>query len=143
MTAVAEKPGKASRLYCESFTKKYGEISAASPVYAQLRCMIDLSIAAAFLRKHDFYRKAGWSGELLRDEKAIPCETLPAPKQVPSGVNAVWKGPRLLVPVGGGVSIVPDDALDENRLLPDKDGAVKALRGGVGGERDEKRWWWD
>ena len=50
MTAVAEKPGKASRLYCESFTKEYGEISAASPVYAQLRCMIDLSIAAAFLR---------------------------------------------------------------------------------------------
>jgi hypothetical protein len=143
MTAVAEKPGKASRLYCESFTKKYGEISAASPVYAQLRCMIDLSIAAAFLRKHDFYRKAGWSGELMRDEKSIPCETLPAPKQVPCGVNALWKGNRLLVPAGGGVSIVPEDALEEKHLQADKNGAIKELRGEVGREKDEKQWWWD
>jgi hypothetical protein len=143
MTTVAEKPGKASRLYCESFTKKYAEIAAASPVYAQLRCMIDLSIAAAFLRKHDFYAKAGFRGEIFRDEKSIPCETLPAPKQVPSGVNAVWKGPRLLVPVGGGVSIVPDDALDEKHLQADKNGGVNAMRGDVGGEKEGKRWWWD
>ena len=143
MTTVADKPGKASRLYCESFTKKYSEISAASPVYAQLRCMIDLSIAAAFLRKHDFYARSGWNGDLLRDENSVPCETLPAPKQVPCGVNALWKGNRLLVPAGGGVSIVPDDALDESRLLPDKDGEVGAMRGDVGGEREGKRWWWD
>lgn len=143
MTAVAEKPGKASRLYCEAFTKKYEEISTASPVYAQLRCMMDLSIAAAFLRKHDFYAKSNWRGEILRDEKSVPCETLPAPKQVACGVNALWKGNRLLVPAGGGVSIVPDDALEEKHLQPDRNGAVKAVRGEIGGERDGKGWWWD
>ena len=143
MTSVNEKPSKASRLYCESFTKKYGEISAASPVYAQLRCMIDLSIAAAFLRKHDFYARSGWSGDLLRDEKTIPCETLPAPKQVACGVNALWKGNRLLVPAGGGVSIVPDDALKEEHVPPDKNDAVGTMRGEVGAAMEGKRWWWD
>jgi hypothetical protein len=59
-------------------------------------------------------------------------------------VNALWKASRLLVPVGGGgVSIVPNDALDENRMLRVTAGTVETTRVDVGGEREGKQRWWD
>jgi len=49
----AAKADRASELFTTAFTKKYPEIAAASPVYAQMRNLIDLTVAAAYLRKHD------------------------------------------------------------------------------------------
>jgi hypothetical protein len=139
--AAAEKPGKASQLFCSAFTKKYPDIAAASPVYAQLRNMMDLAVCAAFLRRHDLYARAGWTADVLRDEARLRCETLPAPKQVACVVNWQWKGSRLLTPAGGGVSIDAEAAIDAERELADDNGQLSQQRGARRPVGD--RWWWD
>jgi hypothetical protein len=143
LAAAGAKPNKASELYTLSFTQKYSEISAASPVYAQLRNMIDLAITAAIIRRHDYYSQAECNAELLRDEARYPIETFAAPKQANCVVNSLWKGARLFTPAGGGVSIRPDEALAAENLLPDDQQAVAAARGKVEIPAAAERWWWD
>lgn len=142
LAAAGEKPGKASQLFCTAFTKKYPEIAAASPVYAQLRNMMDLAVVAAFCRRNDLYAVADWRAELLLDETRLSCERLPAPRQVACVVNWQWKGARLLTPAGGGVSIDIEQAWDEQRLLTDEQGKLAAMRAALQAARNEE-WWWD
>lgn len=143
LAAGGAKPNKASELYTLAFTRKYPEISAASPVYAQLRTLIDLSIAAALIRRHDYYSQAGWTAATLRDEQRYPLEILPEPKRVPCVVNSIWKGSRLLTPAGGGISIRPDLALDTENLLPDTSGSLRDTREKLSHPGEADRWWWD
>ncbi|HZL88402.1 MAG TPA: DUF1598 domain-containing protein [Pirellulaceae bacterium] len=142
LAAAGEKPSKASQLFCSAFTKKYPDIAAASPVYAQLRNMMDLAIVAAFLRRHDMYARSGWTADVLRDEGRLPCEALPVPKQVACVVNWQWKGARLLTPAGGGVSIDAEAALEPGRLLADENGRLEDQRKQLPRGGDD-RWWWD
>ena len=125
LTAAGARPNKASELFTLSFTRKYPEIAAASPVYAQLRMLIDLAIAAALIRRHDCYAASDWDAAVFRDEKKLSVETLPEPKRVPCVVNSLWKGSRLFTPAGGGISIRPDEALEEGNLLPDENGSLR------------------
>lgn len=144
LAAAADKPSKASQLFCTAFTKKYPEIAAASPVYAQLRSMMDLAIVAAFLRRQGLYDRAGWSADVLRDEARLRCETLAAPQKVACVVNSQWKGSRLLTPAGGGVSIDAEAALDdEDQLLRDDQGRLAQQRATIQPAADHKGWWWD
>ncbi len=141
--AAAETKNPASDAFVTSFTKKYPDIATAAPVYAQLRGCIDLAVTAALIRRLDFYRQANFSADVLRDEKQLPTETFNAPQQVPCVVNSLWKGSRLFVPAGGGVSILPDDALEEKNLLPDEKDAVQSLRKETAGKVPAEKWWWD
>jgi hypothetical protein len=143
LAAAGTKPNQASELFTLGFTRKYPEISAASPVYAQLRCVIDLAITAALIRRHEYYGKTGWTAATLRDEKSYPLERLPEPKRVPCVSNVVWKGSRLFAPAGGGVSIRPDEALTLDNLLPDENGAVRLARAQIVLPASAERWWWD
>ncbi|MCE9556083.1 MAG: DUF1598 domain-containing protein [Planctomycetes bacterium] len=132
----------ASERFAKSFTTRYPEIAARSPVYAQMRNGIDLLVVAAYMAREGFYEKAEWDQGVLGDEKTIPTETLPAPKHAPCAVNVVWKGSRLLAPAGG-VSIVPTNALDPARVEQDKDGQLAAKRESTSRPQAAERWWWD
>jgi hypothetical protein len=142
MLAAARKPNKASTQYTTAFTKKYAEISARAPVYAQLRNMIDLSILAAFVCEQEWYTRAAWRQGVLADESQLATQTLATPKQVPCAVNTVWKAEQLFVPAGG-VSIHPHLALEASRLQADKDGKLKARRETIAEKLPADRWWWD
>jgi hypothetical protein len=143
LAAAGTRPNKASELFTLSFTRKYPEISAAAPIYAELRTLIDLSIGAAIVRRHDFYTLAKWDAATLLDEDAFAIETLPQPKQVDCVVNSLWKGSRLFTPAGGGISIRPDEALASENLLPDENGAVESQREQLVRPTEAARWWWD
>jgi hypothetical protein len=132
---------KASLMFVTSFTKKYAELADRSPVYAELRNVIDLSVVAAFMQQHDYYGKAGWSMPFLGDEKSYAVEIQPAPKQVESAVNAIWRGNRLSTPIAGGVHIDARNALKSENQLTDEKGAVAGLRQEL--KLPEGRWWWD
>lgn len=134
---------RASQAFVSSFTKVYSELADKSPVYAELRNLIDLSVAAAYMQRENLYNKAGWKMEVLSDEKVIPCETFNAPKQVATAVNAIWKGRQLLTPVGGGVQIEALQALTPDNRLSDKDGKVAKIREQTKVELAKGQWWWD
>ncbi|MBI3863008.1 MAG: DUF1598 domain-containing protein [Planctomycetia bacterium] len=142
LTAAGKSPNKASQQFTTSFTKKYAEIAVRSPVFAQLRNMIDLAVAASFICQQDYYGQARWRPEALTDEARFPVETCGAPKQVPCVVNAVWKGNRLLVPAGG-VGIHPDKALEPGNVQSDRDGKLRDRREKTGARLPASSWWWD
>ena len=142
LAAAGARPSKASERFATSFTRQYPQIAAASPVYAQLRTVIDLAIAAALMRRHGYYALSDWDAATLRDEETFAVETLPEPKRAPCAVNALWKGNRLLAPAGG-VSIRPDEALDEANVLTDDQGAVRRQRDEIHLPADASQWWWD
>jgi hypothetical protein len=138
----ADKADKASKTFTETFTRKYADIAVRNPVYAQLRNLIDLAVAAAYLQEHDGYGKSGWSAATLGDERGYPIERFTPPTEAETAVAVVWRGSRLLTPIGGGVTAHPRMALDSPNLLPDDRGAVAAARASAA-KLPADRWWWD
>lgn len=133
----------ASQAFVTSFTAKYSALAEQSPVYAELRNLIDLLVAAAYIQEQDLYGKAGWTMDLLGDEEAFSVATYNAPRRVESAVAAVFKGQRLMTPIGGGVHIEPARALLPENRLADEDQKVAALREETAPELAEGQWWWD
>jgi hypothetical protein len=134
----------ASRAFTEAFTKRYGELAAVSPVYAQLRNCIDLAVAAAFIQWRDLYGKAGWNMPLLGDENSYRVQTYQAPQQVDCMINVVWRGSTMMTPIGGGVTIQPRKALNQENLLHDDDGKVGQVHDGIDLKNlKPDQWWWD
>ncbi len=134
----------AAKAFTEDFTKKYPQLSAAAPIYAQLRNLIDLSVVAAFIQQRDLFAKTEWRMESFGNETAMPVKTVNAPKQVDAAVNVVWRGTHVTTPIGGGVHINPHEALSTSNLLKDDEGKVSAARDGLDLKNLPKdRWWWD
>jgi hypothetical protein len=141
---VTGQVDRASRTFVNEFTAKYGQLAAKEPVYAQLRNLIDMAIAAAYIQRCDYYGQAGWSMETLGNEDQFPIETFAEPKQVETAVNAVWRGNTLMTPVGGGVNIQPLLALATDRMKLDEEGELKERRVQAEIENLAKdQWWWD
>jgi hypothetical protein len=142
--AAAAAGSQASKLYCKAFTELYPQIAARNPVYAQLRNLIDMSVAAAFIQQEDYYGQSDWKAEVMLDEGQYAIETYEAPKTVETACTAIWKGSRLMTPVGGGVRIEPKMALHTSHLLKDEEGTVKTAREQIKVEGLAKgQWWWD
>ena len=134
---------RASQVFTHSFTKMYPKLARRSPVFAQLRNLIDMTIAAAAIQQNDYFGQVNWEMSLFEDETRFPIEVFEAPKTVATAVNAIWKGSHLMTPVGGGVAIQPLKALDKEHVTMD-DGAVADTRESVTiTDLPDSQWWWD
>lgn len=140
----AGQQNRASEVFCKSFTDMYPKLASVVPVYAQLRNLIDLSVASAFIQAKDYYNQSGWSLGVFGDESKLSVETYEAPRKVESAVNVIWKGNTLMTPIGGGVEIHPQQAVQKNNWIPDEDGAVlKARKQVTLNQLQADQWWWD
>jgi hypothetical protein len=140
---MSGRANKASQAFVASFTKVYSELADRAPVYAELRNLIDLAVAAAYIKQHDLYGKSGWKMPVFADEKQFAVETFNEPKQAPAAVNAIWKSNKLMTPVGGGVDIQPLMALEPEKILRDEGGKVGKLRQDTRVVLGKGQWWWD
>lgn len=135
---------RASDSFVKAFTKVYPKLAEQAPVYAQLRNCIDLAVAAAFIQNQDYYDLAKWKPEVFGSEKDFAVETLNPPQQVESAVNSLWKGATLVTPVGGGVQIRPNEAVDPTNMLQDEKSSVKQARAAIDlSKLGPEQWWWD
>jgi Protein of unknown function (DUF1598) len=141
---VAARGNRASDAFVRAFTKVYPKLAERAPVYAQLRNCIDLAVAAAFIQHQDYYSLAKWTPEAFHSEETYPVETLNPPQQVESAVNSLWKGNRLVTPIGGGVEIRPTVAIDPTNLLDDEKADVQEARAAIDLKNlAPDQWWWD
>ena len=134
---------KASQAFVTGFTKKYPELAERSPVYAELRNLVDLAIVAAYIQAEGYIAKAGWKMEFLGSEEQFPVEIYSIPKTVESAANAIWTGRTLGTPVGGGVVIQATQALKSDNVLPDEKGKVGKVREAINPNLAKGQWWWD
>jgi len=135
---------RASKQFVDSFTQLYPRLAQRMPVYAQMRNLIDMLIAAAYIQQQDLYAQADWSMELFGNEQLLPVEIYAAPKQVETAVNAIWKGNVLMTPIGGGVHINAMKAISPSHIQPDENGLVAEAHEAVEiSNLAEGQWWWD
>ncbi len=135
---------KASKEFCNAFTAQYAKLADAEPVYAELRNLIDLSVAAAFIQRQEYYQQADWRLGIFAEEATYPAETCVTPRYVESAVNVVWKGNALMTPIGGGVHLEPLQALEPENMMVDDQGKVSAAYGAISiRQLSPTQWWWD
>ena len=133
----------ASRRFCASFTKNYDKLAAKATVFGELRNLVDMSIAAAFIQKADLYSKSNWDMSTFGDESKFPIEIYPAPEKVAPVINAVVKAGQLMTPIGGGVNIQPRVALNSDKAAVDTKGDIKKVRESIKFDLADGQWWWD
>ncbi|MDA9840705.1 DUF1598 domain-containing protein, partial [Rubripirellula sp.] len=142
--SASGRVNRASQAFCEEFTEKFTEIQRRVRIYAELRQLIDVSIAAAYIQQQDFYGKLEWQMPTLMDESKVAVETYTAPAQVETAVNAIWKGNTLMTPLGGGVHVEPRMALRSENVEVDAVGANSKVQEVSGPNNLEPgQWWWD
>ena len=143
--AGGAKGNKASELYCQAFTEKYPQIASRLAVYGQMRNLIDMSIAAAYIQQQDMYAKSGWKMEVFGDENAYHVEVCETPKTVETACIAIKTGPKsYMTPIGGGVKIETLKALEKGSLLKDEQGKLQAAHQQVKlKDLANGQWWWD
>jgi hypothetical protein len=142
--SASGRVNRASQAFCEEFTEKFTEIQQRVRIYAELRQLIDVSIAAAYIQQQDFYGKLEWQMPTLMDESKVAVETYTAPAQVETAVNAIWKGNTLMTPLGGGVHVEPRMALRSENVEVDAVGANSKVQEVSGPNNLEPgQWWWD
>jgi hypothetical protein len=135
---------RASQTFCTAFTKEYRNLASVEPVYAELQNMCDMAIVAAYIQHQDYYKMAGWDMAVLSDEKRFPIEVHEAPQQVETAVNAIWKGNKLMTPIGGGVNIQARQALKAENMKHDEQGALSDVRQSISTKDiPANAWWWD
>jgi hypothetical protein len=141
---VTRRVNKASQAFCRDFTERFPEIADQVRIYAELRQLMDIAIAAAYIQEQDFYGQAGWTMPVLGDEGNYEVGTYQAPEQVETAVNAVWRGNTLMTPLGGGVQMQPRKALASDALVVDRDGEnVRVKRSAGPAGLEDGQWWWD
>jgi hypothetical protein len=135
---------RASKAFTDNFTEMYTQLAQRAPVYAQLKNLIDLSVAAAYIQQQDFYGQATWEMPVFGDERQFAIEKHQTPRHVETACTAVWKGNTLMTPIGGGVNIQPRLALKPENRLADANGELQALHEKLDVRALSKdQWWWD
>ncbi len=141
---ITKRVNKASQAFCQDFTEKFPLIADRVRIYAELRQLMDVSIAAAYIQEQDFYGQANWGMQVLGSENSVAVQTYTAPEQVETAVNAIWRGSTLMTPLGGGVQMQPRKALTSKNLVVDRDGKNNAVKQSAGpANLDDGQWWWD
>ena len=90
------------------------ELAAATPVYAELQSLFDLTVLAALVKREQLAKKVGWKMELFLDGERATIVKRNVPHQVPSVSNyKVLQGQTFVAQVSGGVVIDPWALLKE------------------------------
>ena len=76
-----------NRQFTESFTKHFDELCAKYPIYAELRNLCDLALAASLVREEGLADKVDWHMAYFGNPQAFVVEQGAAPKEVDSVVN--------------------------------------------------------
>jgi hypothetical protein len=134
----------ASRGFTAEFTKKFPQIAKSEPVFAQLRNLIDLAVAAAYIRDSDLYSKSNWELGVFADEDQFSVQRLPPPQSVETAINAIMKDGTLITPIGGGVAIQARKLIERENLKADKQKSIQKVHSDLKlDDLADGQWWWD
>jgi len=134
-----------NRQFAESFTKHFGELSAKYPIYAELRNICDLALAASLVREEGLADKAGWHMAYFGNPQAFAVELGAAPKEVDAIVNCrVAERGRFLAGVSGGVLVKPNELVNRKAIQVESYPQLQEKRPNKAGKpQAADRWWWD
>ncbi|QDT63159.1 DUF1598 domain-containing protein [Calycomorphotria hydatis] len=138
-TGKSEGP---NRVFAQKFTNMYEALAAEDPVFADLKNIFDLALAAAIIDRNGLDSRVNWDRGVFGVGGAYQPLTYAPAKTVPSAVNhRVYNGKDVVVQAAGGVEG------DLNRVLDDESVVRVADRlsgmTNVTENAPATRWWWD
>ncbi len=133
-----EDANPAAKDWADRFGEHYTEVSEKMPVFAQLRCLMDLAIVAAIARDPQTMSTIGYDFPLLTSDEALPVASYHVPQQIASQSSFIKKGNQYVISISGGVDLAPGEVLGSATLGEDvaKDRAAALPTA-------NENWWWD
>ncbi len=133
----------ASQAFTREFTEKFEKLADVTPVFNDMRNLFDVSVCAAYIQEQNFCGLAGWDLGCFGDENRFKVEMANAPLQVETAVNAIWRGSRLMTPIGGGVHIsarkvATGEGTEQDSKLSEAQSQASAPK-----SLSADQWWWD
>mgnify|MGYP000915425178 CR=1 FL=1 len=124
--------------WAEKMTERYEALCAAQPIFGDLRNLMDMSVVAALVDKHDLLRQANADLPLLTGRESMESLSWPTPRAVATQCSFMKIGRNTVVTASGGVQIDSYSVADRQQ----EDAMVgvarsKADASGMG------RWWWN
>ena len=114
-----------NRQFAESFTKHFDELCAKYPIYAELRNLCDLALAASLVREEGLADKVEWHMAYFGNPQAFAVEQGAAPKEVDAIVNCrVAEKGRFLAGVSGGVIVKPSELVSRKAIQVESSSAA-------------------
>jgi hypothetical protein len=133
-----------NRQFTESFTKHFGELCAKYPIYAELRNLCDLALAASLVREEGLADKADWHMAYFGDPQAFAVERGAAPKEVDSVVNYRLLTQGVFVTqVSGGVEVKTKELVGPKAIRVESARQLQQQRPNSAAKPQTDRWWWD
>lgn len=136
-----------NRQFARSFTEHFGELCRRYPVYAELRNLFDLALAAALIREEDLAGKVGWHLTCFGDPNGYPVPLAPAPKTVESVINyRIVNRVNIVAGVSGGVRVDPSEIAKRGAMETDTGGKIDRQRSAATAAikaLPADAWWWD
>ncbi len=150
LTAQGERihPGDSeplNRQFTESFTKHFDELCVKYPIYAELRNLCDLALAASLVREEGLADRANWHMAYFGDPQAFVVERGAAPKEVDSVVNyRVLRDGLFVAHVSGGVMVKPNELVSRKAIQVESAPQLQEKRPtSAAKSQSSDRWWWD
>lgn len=149
LTARGERvpTGKAeatNRAFAERFTAGYEALAGEDLVFAELRNVFDLALAAALIRAEGLDARAEWDRGVFAVGGAYEPATYAPARTVETAANhRVYSGTEVVVQVAGGVQadllgLLKDTSVYRTAIRTGE--AVAAVQAATA---PETRWWWD
>ncbi|MBN2475598.1 MAG: DUF1598 domain-containing protein [Pirellulales bacterium] len=134
-----------TRQFARSFTEHFKALCVKYPIYAELRNICDLALAAALIREEDLVEKIGWHMTCLGNPQAYQVDLGEAPQHTETVVNhRVINRVHILAGVSGGVRVDPTRLAARDAVETDGYGALEKGKARAGPQQlPPDAWWWD
>ncbi len=132
--------------YAKLFTKRFPELAANNPTFADLQNLIDLSVLAALFKQEQLPQQANWKMELFLNEEQLPVQKYHVPKEVHSIFNYKMSGRSMVTGlVGGGVVLNPFQTIKNVEQKTEHQKELNETYSKASQKRIAKKhpWWWD
>lgn len=132
------KTSKAAATWADMMTANYEELSAEDKVFAKLRNLMDMCVAAAIIERHGLRDIADCDLELLYDTSSeIEIEEWNAAKTIPPQFSFIKSRAGVVVTASGGVQVQSWEAADNTQVVA----SVAKLHAPAKGKTTS--WWWN
>lgn len=132
------KTSAAAVTWAEMMTANYEELSAEDKVFAKLRNLMDMCVAAAIIERHGLRDIAGCDLELLYDSSSdVEIQQWNEAKTIPPQFSFIKSRTGLVVTASGGIQVQSWETADNTQVVAN----VAKLHATAKGKTTS--WWWN
>lgn len=140
------KSDEKNHAFAASFTKHFEMMAGKYPIYAELRNVFDLALAARLIVNEGLADQVDWHQTHFGDPQRYQVLLGTSPTEVHSVVNHRSRGRgQFVAAAAGGVHADPQQWTAAKQLQADEDGVIRHARGyaQLPEQLPLRSWWWD